>query len=336
MPAPQSSRLFRAVTCGALLAALLLASGCGDDVEGSVSVVGSTTLLPYASSVAGDFAAQHQLASVSLRMDGTAAGMTMFCDGSASIVGASRPMNDKESIACRAAGVRYVQLMLAKDAIVVFTGPKNTAVTCVSPADLYALAGAEATGEATWRGATSVARALGSRTTLPDIPIRLVTPNAASGTRQLFIDRIIEPFAHRRKQQVDLRADHRDVDREMDMLAEADIAPGLLAIAGEATVRPWGNNVRTLAVRRADECVPPTPDNIATGRYPLSRPLYLYVNVGDAQGSAAARALTDALVAPEALETGGNGAAVPLTEQAIAATEAAWDAALAGAPTSGQ
>ena len=300
-----------------------------------MSVVGSVTTLPYVSNVAGQFAADNPLVDVSLRMDGTASGMTVFCDGAAQIAGASRAISDNEILACQQAGVRYVQLMIAKDAIVVFTGPSNAKVRCLSVPDLYALTSAEAAGTSTWKRATPLARSLGSRTVLPDTTLVVVTPDAASGTRQLFLEKVIAPTAARRNQRDDFRADHRDVDWEAQMLAEADEDPGLLGIAGYATVAPWGTKVRVVAVRRGRTCVAPTAADIASGAYPLARPLYLYVNVGAAQKSAAVRALTSALVESRALVSAASGAAVPLSSRDMQATRNAWDAALAGAPAAG-
>jgi phosphate transport system substrate-binding protein len=314
---------------------ICVAAGCGGDLEGRVAVVGSTTVLPFASSVAGPFAAANPLVNVSLRMDGTASGMTVFCDGTAQIAAASRPINDNEILACKASHVHYVQLMIAKDAIVAFTGPKNTKVSCLSIPDLYALTSSEATGGGTWRAATPVAAALGSDTTLPARRLLVVTPNAASGTRQLFLEKVIAPIAARRHRPDDLRVDHKTVAREFEMLAEADAAPGLLGIAGYATVQPWGDKVRTLEVKTGDQCVAPTAADIASGAYPLSRPLYLYVSLDAAQQSDAVRALVDALVSPDALASGGEGAAVPLTPAAVEATADAWTRALEGDPSAG-
>jgi len=335
MVAPRVSRVLRAAAAALVVCAAAVVTGCGDDVDGHVAVVGSVTTLPYVSNVAGQFAAENPLVDVSLRMDGTASGMTVFCDGAAQIAGASRPINDNEILACKQAGVNYVQLMVAKDAIVAFTGPLNTRVTCLSLADLYALTSTEALGDATWKSATALSRSLGSRTVLPQRALLVVTPNAASGTRQLFLERVIAPFAERRHQRTDLRADHRDVDWEAQMLAEADVAPGLLGIAGYATVNPWGKKVRVLSLRRARGCVAPTAADIASGAYPLARPLYLYVNIGAAKGSEAVRALTDALVDSRALSSAGDGAAVPLSASDMQATQNAWAAALAGEPTPG-
>ncbi len=329
MVAPFVRTSLRAIGALAAIAGLPLAVGCGGDLEGRVSVVGSATVLPYASAVAGAFAAENPLVDVSLRMDGTASGFTVFCDGTAPIAAASRPLNDVEALACRATGVTYAQLPVAKDALVVFTSPENTQVSCLSLQDLYALTSTEAAGGKTWKSASAVARALGSQTTLPAVGISVVTPDTMSGSRQLFVEKVIEPSAQMRKKAADLRPDHRDVSREMELLAATD-EKGVLAFAGYATVAPWGDKVRKISIRVGEDCVEPTPSNIASGRYPLSRPLFFYANVRAAQKSGAVTALTDALIDEGAMASGGDGVVIPLSPEQIAATQRTWESALSG------
>ena len=331
MVAPFVRASLRAIGALAVVAGLPLAVGCGGDLEGRVSVVGSATVLPYASAVAGAFAAANPLVDVSLRMDGTASGFTVFCDGTAPIAAASRTINDVEALACRAAGVTYAQLPVAKDALVVFTSPENTHVSCLSLQDLYALTSTEATAGKTWKSASAVARALGSQTALPAVRIKVVTPDTMSGSRQLFIEKVIEPRAQIRRKDADLRADHRDVSREMELLAATE-TKGVLAFAGYATVAPWGDKVRRISIRVGTECVAPTPANIASGHYPLSRPLFIYANVRAAQNSEAVNALTAALIDEESTASGGDGVVIPLSPEAIAATQQAWESALSGDP----
>jgi phosphate transport system substrate-binding protein len=329
MVAPFVRSSLRAIGALAVIAGLPLAVGCGGEIEGRVSVVGSATVLPYASAVAGDFAAANPLVDVSLRMDGTASGFTVFCDGTAPIVAASRAISDAETLACRAAGVTYAQLPVAKDALVVFTSPENTQVSCLSLQDLYALTSTEGASGKTWKSASPVARALGSQTALPAVGIRVVTPDTMSGSRQLFIEKVIEPSAEVRKKAADLRSDHRDVSREQELLGATE-AKGVLAFAGYATVAPWGDKVRKISIRVGTECVAPTPANIASGHYPLNRPLFFYANVKDAQHSEAVNALVSALTDEGAMASGGNGVVIPLSSQAIAATQQTWEAALSG------
>ena len=329
MAAPFLRSPLRALGAFAVLAGLPLAIGCGGDIEGRVSVVGSATVLPYASAVAGAFAAANPLVDVSLRMDGTASGFTVFCDGTAPIAAASRTINDVEALACRATGINYAQLPVAKDALVVFTSPENTKVSCLSMQDLYALTSTEAAAGKTWKSASAVARALGSQTALPAVGIKVVTPDTMSGSRQLFIEKVIEPSAQIRKKAADLRADHRDVSREMELLAATE-AKGVLAFAGYATVAPWGDKVRKISIRVGTECVAPTPANIASGHYPLSRPLFFYANVRAAQNSEAVSALASALIDEGAMASGGDGVVIPLSNEQIAATQQTWESALAG------
>ena len=75
---------------------------------------------------------------------GTGDGFKKFCAGETDISDASRKIKDKEAATCQAAGIDYVEMKIAYDGMTVMTSPNNTAITCLSFPDLYALIGRRA------------------------------------------------------------------------------------------------------------------------------------------------------------------------------------------------
>lgn len=324
---PTARRVRSAAACACVALAVTAGAGCGDnDLSGSVGVSGSSTLLPLVSSVAGTFSAAHPLTRVKVDMTGTAAGLTALCDGISDIAGASREMNRREKAECAASGVTPVRLLLARDALVFFTRTGRARPACLTPADVYALAGPEAVGTRRWSDATRLARRLGSRTALPAQPLEVVAPGTSSGTRQLVEDTVIGPLAERRAREAAIRPDSTTVPSDQVMLGEVLKAPAALAFAGFATVNPWQGSVRTIAVDTGSGCVVPTAESIRSGAYALSRSLYAYVNLEAARRDPTVAEFVTALVQGAARADDASGV-IALDAARGAATSAAWRAA---------
>lgn len=318
-----------------LLAAALAVAGCGDgDLTGTVQVAGSSTLLPFVSGVAGTFAGENPLTRATVEMTGTSAGMSALCSGTVDVIGASREMSDREKAECTRSGVRWVRLTVAHDALVFFTRKGSKAPKCVTEGDVYAVAGPEASGDALWSDGIPLARAMGSRTALPRTPIVVVAPGAASGTRQLVVEKVISRTAVARGVDEDIRPDAVEVPSDQVMLGEVLKSPSALAFAGFATVQPWADSVRAIAFDAGSGCVLPTPETVRAGTYPLSRPLYLYVNVDAAQAKPTVAAFTTALV-DTADTTASDLGVIGLNPDEADRSADAWGDALGGGETSG-
>ena len=266
-PAPRHSRR----PCGLVhgqpgLAAkalfLLAAAGCaGDAGDGVLVVDGSSSLYPLSEAVAGEFAREHPGFRVVVRVSGTGGGLRRFCEGTIDIAGASRPMTSVEAARCRAAGIRYLALPVARDGVTMVTNSANGAVGCLTLTELRRL----------WEPASRVATWRDLRPDLPAEKIRLFGPGNDSGTFRFFTTVIVgRPGAS--------RADHYQT--ENDHLIARGVAgnPWALGYLGSASYAANEELVRALAVDAGFGCVHPTPAAIGGGSYsPLSRDLYIYV-----------------------------------------------------------
>ena len=134
--------------------------GGGSDVAltGSITISGSSTVLPISNLVAEGFNGENPDVAISVDGPGTGDGFVLFCEGQTDISDASRAIEDEEAAACADAGINYVELAVAFDGITVMTNPANSAVSCLNTGDLYALFGPESTGSTTGRAPTSSRR----------------------------------------------------------------------------------------------------------------------------------------------------------------------------------
>ena len=91
-----------------------------------VKIDGSSTVFPITEAVAEDFQKEKRgTVRVTVGISGTGGGFKKFCRGEIDIVDASRPILKNEMDACKAAGVQYVDMPVAFDALTVVVNPKN-------------------------------------------------------------------------------------------------------------------------------------------------------------------------------------------------------------------
>jgi ABC-type phosphate transport system substrate-binding protein len=94
---------------------------------------------------------------------------------------------------------------------------------------------------------------------------------------------------------------------------------------GHAFASQNEDTIRTFAVEGQDgQCVEPTDDAIASGRYPLARDLFVYVNLSSAAEDEAVAAFVDALLSDEGRQAVDDTGYVALTDPAWEETLDVW------------
>src|SRR5688572_3755718 len=102
-----------------------------------IKIDGSSTVFPIAEAVAEEFQISKKgKVRVTVGIAGTGGGFKRFCRGETDISNASRPILKEEMAACAAAGIKYMELPVAFDALTVVVNPANTWVTQLAVADL--------------------------------------------------------------------------------------------------------------------------------------------------------------------------------------------------------
>ncbi len=298
------------------------------DLSGEIAISGSSTVQPISQGMAELFNQANP--DVAIRVDGpgTGDGFQLFCAGETDISDASRAIDEEEAAACEAAGIEYVELQVAIDGLSVITSTANEAVTCLSYADLYALIGPEAEGVDNWNDAEALAHELGSTTDLPDAELQIFGPGEESGTYDYFVaDGPIAEFAEAQGQEEVSRKDYNSSPNDNVIVEGVAGFDTSLGWVGYAFAQENAATVKLLEVSAPDgECVAPTPEAIASNEYPLSRPLFIYVDKAKAESNPALAAYVDFYLDEANLtQVNDEVSYINLESSALGETRSAWE-----------
>ena len=309
------------------------------DVEGEVTVSGSSTVEPISSLVGEKLIDCGSGIAATVDGPGTGDGFQLFCAGETDISDASRPIKEEEVASCDEAGIEFIELKIAFDGISVLTNPANEAVDCLSFEDLYALIGPESDGFDNWSAAQDLATELGSSTVLPDADLKITAPGAESGTYDSFLELVFGDISEARAEEGKITEDQIETSRN-DYASQADDTAIIAAMEAEDTPLGWvgfafaeeaGDQVKELSVSvEGGECVEPTAETIADGSYPISRGLYVYVNKAKAEENAAVAAFIDFYLSDDGLASVSEAGYVDLPADQLEASAAIWEARTAG------
>ena len=329
---------------GILAAAVLLAAcsngGSSDEsagpsvapVTGRLTISGSSTVEPITSIVAEDFQAANPDVEYTVDGPGTGDGFALFCNGETDVSDASRAIKDEEAAACADKGIHYVELKIGIDGISVITSPANDAVTCLSFLDLYALLGPESQNLANWSDADALAGELASldgfgdsHAPYPDVPLDVTAPGEESGTYDTFVEFAIAKIAGEREKDAVTRPDYTASGDDNVIIEGISGSDSSLGWVGFAFADENKDSVKLLEVDGGDGCVAPTPETIASGDYPMSRPLFIYVNTDKEATNPAISAFVDYYLSDAGIAAVTEADYIALTADELAATRSTWD-----------
>ncbi len=336
-----------------LAAALMLFAGAcntqgsasGDGISGTIEIDGSSTVFPISEAIAEEFGGSNPDVNVRVGQSGTGGGFEKFCNGETDISDASRAIKEAEADACAKNGVEFIELKIAIDGLSVVTSPSNTAVTCLSLPDLYALAGPESQGFKRWTNAQALAKELGSKTTFPNASFDMSAPGEESGTYDSFVELALEPIAKKRLEAGKIEEDQVKTSRP-DYQSSGDDNIIIQGIEGSKSSLGWvgysyaqeqGDKVKKLQLSKepGGECIAPTDESISSAQYPLSRYLYIYVNAAKEKASPAIGAFVDYYLG-EGIGAVTEVKYVSLAEADLAATKSVWAARTVGTRDGGK
>lgn len=314
--------------------------GGSGGLSGSVFVSGSSTVEPIATAVAKLFGDANPDVAIQVEGPGTGDGFAKFCAGETDISNASRAIKAEEAETCATNGVEYVELEVAVDGLSVITSAKNTAIECVSFADLWVLLGPDATSRNNWSDANEAAEEL--RATLgtelgtinapyPDAPLTVTAPGEESGTFDSFVEIVLGKVAKALEVEDDApRPDYTASPNDNVIIEGVSANDTSLGWVGFAFVEENLDTIKPLKVDAGNGCVEPTPETIASGEFPIARSLYIYVNASKAESNPALAAFVDFFMSDEGFGVIGTGEGqVPYVKMAdadIEATRAVWAA----------
>lgn len=260
----------------ALIPLAVLLSGCGGGKEAGtaatgaeapvIRIDGSSTVFPIAEAVAEEFQlGQRGRVRVTVGLSGTGGGFKKLCRGDVHIANASRPILTEEMDVCRAAGIGFIELPIAFDAITVVVHPQNDWVKSLSVADLKKIW--EPAAQATILNWNQV------RPQWPDSPLMLFGPGADSGTFDYFTEAIVGKAKSS-------RGDFTASEDDNVLVQGVEHNKNALGYFGLAYYISHKERMRAVPiVNSKGAAILPSIASVTDGSYePLSRPLFVYVS----------------------------------------------------------
>jgi phosphate transport system substrate-binding protein len=313
---PQSLRttFYVAVAAAGFAAAAPLSAQSARDY---ISIVGSSTVYPFATVVAENFGRTSKFKTPTIESTGSGGGLKLFCSGVGvrypDITNSSRRIKASEIHECANNGVdKIVEVKIGYDGIVI-ANAKSAPAYALTTAQIF-LALAKQVPNPSGSGglvANPYQRWSDIDSSFPAVRIEVLGPPPTSGTRDAFLELVMEPGCAQFEAIEALGDDARDAAcqgmREDGAFIEAgendnlivqklQANPNSLGIFGYSFLEQNGDKVKGASVNG----VAPTFDTIAEGSYPVSRPLYFYVKAAHVDAIPGVREYLDEFMSDDA------------------------------------
>ncbi len=259
-------KVFKFAAAAVAVAGAFVSGGAA--AQALVKVDGSSTVFPVTEAVAEEFQkAKKGGVRVTVGVSGTGGGFKKFCRGETDISNASRPISKKEIDDCKAAGIEFVELPIAFDALTVVLNPKNDwADKGITVAQLKAMWEPAAQGKITKWNQVNPA--------WPDRELTLYGAGADSGT----FDYFTEAVTGKSKSS---RGDFTASEDDNVLVQGVSRDVNALGFFGFAYYEENKDKLKAAKIIAEDgkPAVGPSMESVLDGSYtPLSRPIFIYVN----------------------------------------------------------
>ena len=259
----------------------------------TISIVGSSTVYPFATVVAERFGRTTDFGTPKIESTGSGGGIKLFCGGigvdTPDIANASRRMKTSEFEDCQANGVTDItEVLIGYDGIAVANSVESEQLRLTTK-DLYlALAKDVPNPDGDGLVANPYRNWSDVNPDLPETRIEVLGPPPTSGTRDAFVELVMEAGCAEFEAVEALEEDAKDAAcqamREDGAYVEAgendnlivqklDANPDAVGIFGFSFLEQNSDMVQSSTIDGEEA----TFDTIADGSYPVSRPLYFYV-----------------------------------------------------------
>ena len=235
-----------------LLLTAVFGAGCisTEDTE-TISVAGSTTVLPVAQAAAEEYMNQHSNADIQVSGGGSGVGATSVIGGTADIGMLSRDLKASEK-----EGNTLKEFVVGKDGIALVGHPSNT----VSDLSLEQV-------KAIYQGTITNWKEVGGA----DSEIVLIGRDSSSGTREFFTEFVLD--------KEDAAKEMQELNSNGAVAQAVSITPGAI---GYVSLEYVDDSLKAFSIAG----VAPTVDNVISGIYEINRPLLMITN-GEPEGLSA-------------------------------------------------
>lgn len=324
----------------------------------TILVDGSSTVAPIIQAASALFAVEHPNVRISVGVSGTSGGFRRFLAAELDIVCASRPIRDAEMATARERGIEYIELLIGFDGVTVAIS-LNTSIFKPGVPPVLTLGELELLWSKESEGLITRWSQLGSR--FQDGKILLSGAASTSGTFDFFTE-LVNGRAG------DSRADYFGTEEDQLLAELTGAEPFGLTYFGFAYLEHNRDRVQAVAIdprrtlvdapeevlleinrRRtaagkpplvneggAPRGILPTLDTIGAYLYPLTRPLFIYVNAQSAQRPAVAAFVEFLLKLVEDEEFMLDVGYVPAYFELLEAAREIWAKRITGSAFAGQ
>jgi len=239
---------------------LLAVCGVASAKDNSIQIKGSDTMVNLAQAWAERYMEKNPDIFIAVTGGGSGTGISSLLSGTCDIAMSSRDIKEKEIALARKKGIEPFETKVGLDGLAVVVNPKNpvSKLTIKQLADIF---GGRITN---WKELGGI-----------DAKIAILSREVNSGTHVYFKEHIL---------------------RGGDPGSKEEFAPSALMLpSSQAIADEVANNTQaigyygmgyisgkqkpvSIALDEKSEHVPPTIENVINGKYPISRPLFIYTN----------------------------------------------------------
>ena len=266
----------------------MLAGANSAAARDQISIVGSSTVFPFATTVAEKFGQQKEFKTPVIESTGSGGGLKMFCKGIGTrhpdITNASRAIKQREIDQCAENGIEPIEYLVGYDGITI-SNARTSPQASFTKLDIFNAVALDVMIDGKWQP-NPYKKWSDIRAELPEIKIDIMIPPTTSGTRDAFVELIM----------------HKVCKKEYGMSKKEYKARCTAVRTDDGHVVPMGENDNLLIEKLGKDKnrfgvfgfsfldqnndkvhgalidgVEPTFETIADGSYAVSRPLYFYV-----------------------------------------------------------
>ena len=232
-------------------------------LSGEIVIDGSSTVYPVTVAAAEDFRKEHPHVQIPVGISGTGGGFKKFTAGETEVSDASRPIKDSERELAAQNGITFIELAVAYDGLSVLVNPDNDWASCLTTDQLHEI----------WKPDSEITSWNQVDPSYPNLDIVLYGPDADSGTFDYFTEEINGDTGI-------IRDDFFPAVDDNVLVQGIAGDRGALGYFGYAYYVANTDKLKLVGVDGGSGCIEPNETTINDGSYsPLSRPLYIYVNI---------------------------------------------------------
>jgi phosphate transport system substrate-binding protein len=247
---------------GLVAVALPVTAGGGKALKGEIKIDGSSTVYLITEAAAAQFKKEHPNVNITVGISGTGGGFKKFVIGETDIQDASRAIEPPEIKKAKANNIAYTEIQVGWDGLAVVINKENTWAKKMTMEQLKRIWQPKDNAK-TWKDVDP---------TWPDEKLVLYGAGPDSGTFDYFTQAV-------NGKEKECRTDYNGSEDDNTIVQGVSSNKYAMGFFGVAYYEGNKAKLNVVAIsEKGGDYVAPTPDAVLSHKYPISRPLFLYLN----------------------------------------------------------